>query len=69
MFNHYTRLSYSGGELFIMDILQTIVLTLEDVEVHGSENLSKLLGFIQALKEFINQQESAPNEEDDGGNS
>lgn len=68
MFNHYIRLSYSGGELFIMDILQTIVLTLEDIEVHGSENMSKLLGCIQALNEFINQQESAPNEED-GGNS
>ena len=47
-----------------MDILQTIVLTLEDIEVHGSENMSKLLGCIQALKEIINQQESAPNEED-----
>lgn len=52
-----------------MDILQTIVLTLEDIEVHGSENMSKLLGCIQALNEFINQQESAPNEEEDGGNS
>lgn len=50
-------------------ILQAIALTLEDVEVHGSENMSKLLGCIQALNEFINQQESAPNEEEDGGNS
>lgn len=49
-------------------ILQAIALTLEDVEVHGSENMSKLLGCIQALNEFINQQESAPNEEG-GGNS
>lgn len=50
-----------------MDILETIVLTLEDIEVKGSGNMSKLLGCIQALKEIINQQESAPNEED-GGN-
>ena len=47
-----------------MDLLQTIVLTLEDIEVHGSENMSKLLGCIQALNEFINQQESAPHNED-----
>ena len=47
-----------------MDLLQTIVLTLEDIEVHGSENMSKLLGCIQALKEIIHQQESAPNKED-----
>ena len=46
-----------------MDLLQTIVLTVEDIEVHGSENMSKLLGCIQALKEIINQQESAPNED------
>ena len=46
-----------------MDILHTIVLTLEDIEIHGSENMSKLLGCIQALNEFINQQESAPNED------
>lgn len=45
-------------------LLKTIVLTLEDIEVHGSENMSKLLGCIQALNKFINQQESAPNEED-----
>ena len=50
-------------------LLQTIVLTLEDIEVHGSENMSKLLGCIQALNEIINQQESAPNENEDGGNS
>lgn len=46
-----------------MDILQTIVLTLEDIEVKGSDNMSKLLGCIQALNEFINQQKSAPNED------
>lgn len=50
-----------------MDILHTIVLTLEDIEVHGSENMGKLLGCIQALNEFINQQKPAP-EEEDGGN-
>ena len=36
-------------------LLQKIVLTLEDVEVHGSDNLSKLLGCINALNQIINQ--------------
>lgn len=44
-------------------ILQTIVLTLEDIEVHGSENMSKLLGCINALNSYIANQESAPNED------
>ena len=35
-------------------LLQKIVLTLEDVEVHGSDNLSKLLGCINALNQIIN---------------
>ena len=48
-----------------MELLQAIVLTLEDIEVHGSENMSKLLGCIQALNEFINQQETTPNEEEE----
>ena len=47
-----------------MDILQTIVLTLEDIEVKGSENMSKLLGCINALNRIIEEQESAPNNED-----
>lgn len=39
-----------------MDIIKAVVATLEDVEVHGAENLSKLLGCINALTELINQQ-------------
>lgn len=50
-----------------MDILQTIVLTLEDIEVKGSDNMSKLLGCINALNKYIAQIEQTPNEED-GGN-
>lgn len=47
-----------------MDILQTIVLTLEDIEVKGSDNMSKLLGCINALNRIIEEQESAPHNED-----
>ena len=39
-----------------MDILQIIVLTLEDIEVKGSENMSKLLGCINALNSYIQSQ-------------
>lgn len=46
-----------------MDILQTIVLTLEDITVKGSDNMSKLLGCINALNKYIQEQESAPNED------
>ena len=46
-----------------MDLLQTIVLTFEDIEVHGSENMSKLLGCINALNRIIEEQESAPQED------
>lgn len=52
-----------------MDLLETIVLTLEDIEVKGSNNMSKLLGCINALNSYIANQESAPNENEDGGNS
>ena len=51
-----------------MEILQTIVLTLEDIEVHGSENMSKLLGCIQALNQIIAGNETAETTEGGGVN-
>lgn len=36
-------------------LLQSIVLTLEDIEVHGSDNMGKLLGCINALNSIIEQ--------------
>ena len=39
----------------MIDILKTISDTLESIEVHGSENMSKLLGCINALNQIINQ--------------
>lgn len=38
-----------------MDILRAVISTLEEIEVHGSENMSKLLGCINALNQIINQ--------------
>lgn len=40
-----------------MDIIKAVILTLESVEVHGSENMSKLLGCINALNQIIEQSE------------
>ena len=37
------------------EILQAVVFTLNEIEVHGADNMSKLLGCINALTEIINQ--------------
>lgn len=39
----------------INEILQAVVFTLNEVEVRGADNMSKLLGCINALTEIINQ--------------
>ena len=51
----------------MITLLQTIVLTLEDIEVHGSENMSKLLGCINALNELINETQSEKDGIEDNG--
>lgn len=48
-------------------ILQSVVLTLEDIEVHGSENMSRLLGCINALKQIMIQSENEDGETVDNG--
>lgn len=40
-----------------MDIIKAVILTLESIEIHGSENMSKLLGCINALNQLINESE------------
>lgn len=49
-----------------MGMIRLIISTLNDIEVKGSENMSKLLGCINALTQIVNQ----PKEEEtimDGG--
>lgn len=49
-----------------MGMIKLIISTLNDIEVKGSENMSKLLGCINALTQIVNQ----PKEEEtvmDGG--
>ena len=38
-------------------MIQMIISTLEGIEVKGSNNMSKLLGCINALKQFLKQPE------------
>jgi len=49
-----------------MEVLQAVLLTLEDIEVRGSENLSRLLGCINAIKEIINNPKGKDGEEVNG---
>lgn len=50
-----------------MEIIKAVILTLESVEIHGSENMSKLLGCINALNQLINESENKDGEEVDNG--
>lgn len=47
-------------------IIKAVILTLEDIEVHGSENLSKMLGCINALNQIIELNEEEQSENKDG---
>ena len=51
----------------VMDILMAVVSTLESIEVHGSENMSRLLGCINALTEIINKSNDKDGEEVNNG--
>ena len=44
-------------------MIQLVISTLNEIEVKGSGNMSKLLGCINALKQFI----SKDGEEENGG--
>lgn len=50
----------------VTDILQTIINTLNDIEIKGEENMGKLLGVIYALKEIIKNNQSPQPVNEDG---
>lgn len=50
----------------VTDILQTIINTLNDIEIKGEENMGKLLGVIYALKEIIKNNQSPQHVNEDG---
>lgn len=50
-----------------INLIASIKNTLEQIEVHGSANLNKLLGCIQALDSIIQQEQSKEEEEETNG--
>ena len=48
-------------------LLQVIISTLCDIEVRGKDNMSKLLGCINALENFMGAEEPKDGEEVNNG--
>lgn len=46
------------------DVIQIVINTLDSVEVRGKDNMSKLLGCIQALEKIIEQARNETQSED-----
>lgn len=51
----------------IFGTLQVVVNTLNDIEVKGSDNMSKLLGCINVLSDIIAQSQDEDGEEVNNG--
>jgi hypothetical protein len=49
-----------------MELIKQIINTLEQIEVHGKDNMAKLLGCIYALEGMIQQNEQSEEEAEDG---
>lgn len=46
-----------------MELIKQIINTLEQIEVHGKDNMAKLLGCIYALEEVIKDSEQTTKED------
>ncbi len=49
-----------------MELIKQIINTLEQIEVHGKDNMAKLLGCIYALEGMIQQNDQSEGEPEDG---
>ena len=49
-----------------MELIKQIINTLEQIEVHGKDNMAKLLGCIYALEGMIQQNEQSEDESENG---
>ena len=49
-----------------MELIKQIINTLEQIEVHGKDNMAKLLGCIYALEGMIQQNEQSEDELENG---
>lgn len=52
-----------GQKMKDITLIHQVVLTLDTVEVHGKDNMSKLLGCIYALEEIIRDSEQTQKED------
>lgn len=54
-----------------LEILQSVIRTLDSLTVSGTENMKKLVGCIDALTQIVAIEECRPEKgsEDDGGQS
>ena len=48
-----------------LEIIQTVIRTLNSISVSGAENMKKLLGCIEALQQIEAVEESRPDERGD----
>ena len=46
-------------------IIEAVIFTLENIEVHGKENLSGLLGCINALESVLGEEEPKETSEEE----
>ena len=71
MFSNHKRSALCRSKLSIkgdtMELIKQIINTLEQIEVHGKDNMAKLLGCIYALEGMIQQNEQSEGESEDGG--
>ena len=73
MFSNHKRSALCRSKLSIikgdtMELIKQIINTLEQIEVHGRDNMAKLLGCIYALEGMIQQntEEQSEGEAEDG---
>lgn len=45
-----------------MEVIKAVITTLNNLEVHGKDNLNRLLGCIHALESIVRPAEAAPPE-------
>lgn len=70
MFSNHKRSALCRSKLSIikgdtMELIKQIINTLERIEVHGKDNMAKLLGCIYALEGMIQQNDQSEGESED----
>lgn len=50
-----------------LELIQHVIVTLENVEVRGKDNMSRLLGCISALEQVVQKETALTAKEEDNG--